>query len=87
MSMLRMDVPVNYVHRVRRTRVAQVPSDWKKLPDFRKVLYMALSAKAIVTQTLNTLQSDYDNDDGSVSLIMDPPEDDGYELPVTFDSQ
>ncbi|CEP16443.1 hypothetical protein [Parasitella parasitica] len=44
MSMLRMDIPVNYVHRVRRTRVAQVPSDWKKLPDFRRVLYRILSS-------------------------------------------
>jgi hypothetical protein len=67
--------------------VAQVPSDWKKPPDFRKVLCMTLSAKAIVTQTLDILQSDYDNDDSSVSLIMDPLVDDGYELSVTFDSQ
>lgn len=59
----------------------------KKLPDFRKVLYMALSAKAIVTQTLNILRRDYDNDDGSISLIMNPSVDDGYESSVTFDSQ
>ncbi|GAA5809338.1 hypothetical protein MFLAVUS_002746 [Mucor flavus] len=51
------------------------------------LLYMALSAKAIVTQTLNILRRDYDNDDGSISLIMNPSVDDGYESSVTFDSQ
>lgn len=59
----------------------------KNSPIFEKVLYMALSAKAIVAQILNILRSDDDNDDSSVSLIINPPVDDGYKSPVTFDSQ
>ena len=86
MSMIRMDVPVHYVHRIRRTQVVKVPSNPKNLSGFRKVLFMALTAKALVNQTLSILQSDSNDSDDNLTSVMDPPIDHYNELPVTFDS-
>ncbi|OBZ86074.1 hypothetical protein A0J61_05876 [Choanephora cucurbitarum] len=86
MSMIRMDVPVHYVHRIRRTQVVKVPSDPKNLSGFRKVLFMALTAKALVNQTLSILQSESNDSDDNLTSVMNPPTDHYNELPVTFDS-
>lgn len=82
-----MDVPVNYVHRVTRTKNVVVPSEWNNLPDFRKVLFMALSIKEIVSRTMELLQSKLGNDNDDLGKMMEPPEVDSYQLPQTFDSQ
>lgn len=87
MSSIIMDVPVNYVHRVTRTKNVVVPSDWDNLPDFRKVLFMALSIKEIVSRTMELLQSKLGNDNDDLGKVMEPPEVDSYQLPQTFDSQ
>ncbi|KAG1463767.1 hypothetical protein G6F56_005215 [Rhizopus delemar] len=87
MSSIIMDVPVNYVHRVTRTKNVAVPSEWNNLPDFRKVLFMALSIKEIVSRTMELLQSKLGNDNDDLGKMMEPPEVDSYQLPQTFDSQ
>ncbi|KAG2224059.1 hypothetical protein INT45_004940, partial [Circinella minor] len=87
MSSIIMDIPVNYVHRVTRTKNVVVPSDWNNLPDFRKVLFMALSIKEIVSRTVELLQSKLGNDNDGLSKVMEPPEVDSYQLPQIFDSQ
>jgi hypothetical protein len=48
---------------------------------------MSLTAMAIVAQTIKHVQSDADYDDDNLSVVMDPPIDDSYELSITFDSQ
>ncbi|KAI9271512.1 hypothetical protein BDA99DRAFT_533999 [Phascolomyces articulosus] len=74
MSSITMDILVNYVHRVTGTGNVVVPSDWNNLPDFRKVLFMALSIKEIVSRTMELLQSKLGNDNDDLGKVMEPPE-------------
>ncbi|KAG2217542.1 hypothetical protein INT45_009967 [Circinella minor] len=90
MTSITLDVPEKYVHRITRTRNVHVPYTFEDLPNFREVLYMALSNKAIVVDTLNALSTSVQNEnevDDDLCAVMMPPEDETYQVPDTFSSQ
>jgi hypothetical protein len=41
----------------------------------------------IAARTIKHVQIDANYDDDNIGVVMDPPVDDSYELPITFDSQ
>ena len=86
MTNINMDVPVKYPHRITRTKSVSVPCTFKDLPELRKVLYLTLCVKAIVLETQRLLQTQ-DNDQDDLDDVMEPPNEDTYQLPDTFSSQ
>ncbi|KAG2224415.1 hypothetical protein INT45_002954 [Circinella minor] len=71
-----LDVPEKYAFRITRTQNVHVPYTFKDLPNFRKVLYMALSNKAIVVDTLNVSSNSVQNEneiDDDLCAVMIPP--------------
>ncbi|KAI9245246.1 hypothetical protein BDA99DRAFT_290330 [Phascolomyces articulosus] len=90
MTSITLDVPEKYAHRITRTQNVLVPYTFEDLPNFRKVLYMALSNKAIVLDTLHLLSTPAQDEEvgyDDLSGVMEPPEEDSYQLPDTFSSQ
>ena len=75
---------ITYIESPER-KMFKVPNNSEQLPKFRKVLYMTLSNKTIVLDAMKILRSKPD-DDNNLSAVMEPPEEDLYQLPSTFDS-